>query len=219
MTLPWLWYALPLTLLLLASELPEGRRFYPAAKLLASLAFVAVAVYGAAASGNAAAFRQLLPALLLCLLGDLALAFYKTRDQTAWLMSGMILFFLAQLAFIRMLLFRQPLAAMDLLLPGALAALVFRLSRLPGMRVGRFRPYALIYACALALFCAKSLRLAFSVPALSHQLLGWGSALFLVSDLLLFFRYFHVRGCRCLNLLCLSAYYTGMFLISSSLMY
>ena len=214
---PLFWYALPLALLITISESRGLQRFYPPAKLLASLSFVAVAVYGAVLSGGLNSLWQLLPGLLFCLGGDMALAFYKTRGRAALLLAGMGLFFLAHVAFIRFLLIQQPFTAVDFILPLIMVALMRHFSGLAAVEVGRFRPYVLIYAFCVALFCAKGLHVAYATLTLANLLLGAGSVLFLISDLLLFFRYFHAADFRFLGLLCLLTYYSGMFLIAFSL--
>lgn len=198
-------------------RIQDEKQGYGKEKAASSVGFVALAAAAALTGNRPQAFWQLLPALLLCLAGDLLLALYNRSRRPRLFLEGLACFLAGHFLFIWGLCRVQPLGW-----PVAVAALaggagVWALSRLPVLEIGSFLPWTILYGAAVSALVGKAVQLAAGPgEAWCFWVLG-GAVLFWVSDLLILFLYFwpgkHPRIHRA-NLL---AYYIGMALLALSL--
>ena len=152
---------------------------------------------------NFRGFWWLLAGLLLCLGGDIA------RERS--LFAGMAGFFATHLLFIRAFtVFASPeLSALPVFLVLYLATAAVFCRKL--IRFGSKSIPVLLYAAALFAMLALALTLPFT---LGTGILALGALLFTVSDILLAYRILHNINSRRSDVVCLSVYYAGLYLIA-----
>ena len=213
-------YAVPFGLLLRSLCRHPHKRHYTAYKAAASLAFLLAAACCAQYAGAWAAFRPLLPALLLCAAGDVLLALYNRSRSAAVFAAGAGVFLCGHFAFAAALARRAPLSPAELLVPLAAVPVAAGLIRFFSLHVDRrLRPAILVYAWGVTLFAVKALHLAQQSGGTGSVLMAAGAGLFLLSDILILFLYFSPRSRLAVHILNLSFYYAGMLCIALSLLY
>ena len=193
--------------------------YYIGAKILNSLAFLAVFVFTVAQSGKGAALLQMLPAFLCCFAGDIFMALYNGSRRKRYFLIGLFVFLIGHLCFVRWLCGMQTLTGGDVLAALCAVAGAYGLCLLPGMKTGRLKPFILLYAFFVALFFFKGLRLALAFPLPSNCFAAVGSALFFVSDISILFLYFWKKKSTAVHLFNLATYYYGMFFLASCLLF
>ncbi|HIX13912.1 MAG TPA: lysoplasmalogenase [Candidatus Anaerofilum faecale] len=204
-------------LLLLVRRLRIPGRGYLPEKTLCSVYFVVVAAVCALLGSRREAFWHLLPALLCCVAGDVVLAVYNRLRRPGWFLAGLAFFLSGHALFVWGLCRLQPLGwpvplAAVLGMAGALA-----LSLLPGMELGRMRPWVVLYAAFVSALLGKGAQLAFGIGRPWCFLVLAGAALFWVSDLLILFLYFYEKKHPAVHIANLLTYYYAMFLLGASL--
>lgn len=220
-------YLLQLALLLQVAGSKKLFHWYPWAKTLTSVLFLALGV-ACWLTGEKTLTRQdfalLFAALAACALGDVLLgaANLKGGVHGTLFRFGVAVFGVAHLLFCAVYLGKTGLRLTDLL--AAVAALVILTAarkkgwvRLKSMLVPGY-----LYAALVAVMCANAVSLPFLwQPGLTAVLLAWGSVLFFISDAILLFLYFGTRlaigqrrWARQANLL---FYYLGTMLLALAL--
>ena len=210
-------YVLGLVLLFLTNQKKSMLRYYPPAKLFSSMLFIAIAISCASYSGNWGLFMLLLPALILCLLGDVSLAFYKKNSNRYYLLAGMFFFLLAHFAFVYSLSKIQPFTWTDFIFPVFITLLTAIINRSPYINVGKLKPATLIYAFAVAAFCWKGLHIMITIPSTSTILLGSGALAFFISDTMLYFCFFCKKNFKGQGGIALLLYYMAIMAIALSI--
>ena len=76
----------------LVARIRDEEKGYGKEKTACSMGFVALAAIAALAGSRPRAFRQLLPALLLCLAGDVILALYNHDRRPGLFLGGLVSF-------------------------------------------------------------------------------------------------------------------------------
>ena len=207
---------LALLLALLAAERSGARTGRYATKPLASLAFIAVALFSPAREDAYA--QWVLAGLALGAVGDVALMFEGNKP----FLAGLIAFLLGHLAYVVAFLAVQPVANWTLLIlpvPIVGAALVYRWlwPHLGRMRVPVLAYTAVITAMALAGLSLAIHEQASALPPRQALLATAGAVLFFLSDLAVAREKFVARGFinRAWGL---PAYYVGQLLIAWSVL-
>jgi uncharacterized membrane protein YhhN len=211
-------YSLYLLLFVITYRIRDEARYakvFPWIKLSTSLCFIAAAIL-AAYGGDTALLYRMLPGFALAALGDflLGLATAKRDFRGREFLIGTCSFAAAHIAFYAAFTYLDPPRIVDFLLPIAVTCLVILLSRSKNISLGRMKLPGYMYSYFVGLLFSKAL-LIFLHRGTSPQtaLILSGSALFLVSDLILMFMNFHRKPARCLTFLNLSFYYGGMLLL------
>ncbi len=192
-----------------------GRGYLPE-KTLCSICFVAVAAVCAHLGSRQEAFWQLLPALLCCVVGDVVLAVYNRRQGSGWFLAGLSAFLGGHALFVWGLCQLQPLGWPVPVAAGIGMAGALGLSFLPGMKLGRMRPWVVLYAAFVSGLLGKGVQLAFGIGQPWCFLVLAGALLFWVSDLLILFLYFYEKKHIAVHVANLLTYYYAMFLIGIS---
>ncbi|MCI2046300.1 MAG: lysoplasmalogenase [Faecalibacterium sp.] len=194
------------------------RRSYTQYKAVLSLGFVLAALACTAASGAWHKGLALQPALWCYLFGDVLLGLNNRKRDTRLFAIGTLAFLVGHLFLLKALARRQPLSAVDFLLPAVGVAIVAAvLLRVHPSMPGYYVPGALVYAFMICLAAAKCLHLALLWPSAENGMLAAGGLLFLLSDCVIPFVHFVPRRSLPLHILNLAAYYGGMFLLAGSL--
>lgn len=205
-------------------------------KTLTSLLFVATALSGAVnnyiVTGNAApeklTFMALVVLGLVCgLIGDLTLDLkvtYKTlnvRHSDLYTYFGMAAFGVGHILYIVAVALFFGFSAWTILIAAAVTAGIFCVSIfLIKMQFERFLIPAIAYTFLLTLFIAGTVAAGMIAGfAVAVILLVIGSALFLLSDLVLSMTYFNGNESRVLIIINHVLYYAAQFLIALSLYY
>lgn len=213
-------YAVLLLWLLKLAEEKQPRANYPIVKTAVSIGFVVIAAlsYALCAERNTLYFYAMLPCLLLCLAGDVSLALATVRPTafTRWFLGGVGSFLLAHIGFCAVFTCLLPvvtLAVWEVVAALLVAAVCGLLMRSRSFLMRRMQVPVLIYSFFVGLMCIKGVK--FAVLTAS-PLVGAGSVLFLLSDLVLFFVYFYREQRRHWRAANLALYYTGMLCLALS---
>ncbi|MEG0778634.1 MAG: lysoplasmalogenase family protein [Oscillospiraceae bacterium] len=213
----FLLYSMMFTALMLALVKPKYEKFYLPAKTATSITFLLVAFIFASHGDHLKELLWYLPAFLLCFCGDVLLGnFHKTSKQ-GFFIAGLVSFLLGHLAFIYNFAQLQPLMAVDFIIPVLTLGIVFGLTKLKDMDIGKMTPAVYVYAFFIALLLSKSLHLLLSFGGLKMLLLASGSLFFLLSDMLILFLYFYKKQHIAVHVFNLATYYLAMFLLALSL--
>ncbi len=219
-------YALLLVYILLFGLLygsyhpPRFRKIFPWIKLSTSICFVLIACYSAFLGHDYTLFVYMLPAFLLAALGDflLGLAHAKDSSENKAFLMGTLSFLAAHIIFYAALSTLDPIRASDFIIPAAVMTAVIFISNSKNIHLGRMKIPGIIYAFFVGLLFSKGLMvLLFQGISTAHILMFSGSFLFLISDMILIFLYFHISPPKCLAFANLSTYYTAMALLGLSM--
>lgn len=197
----------------------EWKKYYMVVKVVNSLAFFAVFFASTYRSGEIIQFWLMLPAFFCCFVGDIFMAAYNRYRKRLHFLMGLGIFLAGHLCFVRWLSAMQAISAIDLLFPILAMLLTWYLVSRRDIHTGRLKPFILLYAFFVALFCVKGLHLAISNPSLSNLMIAVGSVLFLTSDISILFLYFRKKKGVWIHVFNLATYYYGMFLLASQLMF
>lgn len=221
--LTFLWliglYTIPFGLLMVTLHVAVYETYYRIAKFFSSIAFISVTLYAALVADQLAGFVQLLPALLLCLLGDILLGFYHHTQNQKYFMAGLGAFLTGHIVFVLAFSQLQGLRMTDVILPALALLLTVGLTRLKDMETGQMKPLVYVYSFFVALLFSKALHLMLFIPSLKTVILCLGSGLFMISDAIILFLYFYKKKHWAVHTFNLATYYYGMFFIAFSLMY
>jgi uncharacterized membrane protein YhhN len=221
LTFLWLFgiYTIPFGLLMVTLHVSTYEKYYRVAKFLSSAAFIGVALYASFVSGQSTHFMQLLPALLLCLLGDILLGFYHHTKDRKFFMAGLGTFLTGHIVFVLAFSQLQRLQMTDFILPTLALLLTVGLTGLKDMDTGRMKPLVYVYSFFVALLFSKAIHLMVFLPSLKTVILCIGSGLFMISDAIILFLYFYKKKHWAVHTANLATYYYGMFFIALSLMF
>lgn len=210
---------------LIRAGLSKGRygNKYIILKGSTSVCFVLLALVTAIWRGNGLlTFFMLLPSLLLCLSGDVLLAFANVRKKFfgKYFLAGAISFAIGHALFI--VVFRAISAAQSfwmwpmLILPIIMSAFVFVVGkRNKRFRFGKMMLPGTVYAFFVGLMTVAAVRMcSLAVYDIRAWLMAAGAVLFFVSDVILMFMYFYYKPRRVLRAFNFGTYYIGMMLIA-----
>ncbi|QSX05015.1 hypothetical protein JYG23_09985 [Sedimentibacter sp. zth1] len=196
------------------------KRYYTLAKAINSLCFVAVALYGGINFGNTTNLYFMLPAFILCLLGDVFLGINATKKNTEnYFILGLLSFLIAHLVFAMALNRYVKLSIYDFILPIVSVLLTYVLLNLDCMDISqKLKKYSILYSFFVALLLAKGITLSIVCGySMKNILILLGSILFFASDFVLMFLLFYRKKHHLMGTLNLLLYYYGMLLLSFSL--
>ena len=214
------WALLAVYVLLLIRLLVQIRKpgqGYSLEKTLCSLGFLALAGAAAWAGHRPMAFWQLLPALLLCLAGDVILAIYNRSRRPALFLGGLLSFLGGHAFFIWGLSHAQTLGW-----PVLVAAIlggcgVWVLGRKAGLKLGKMLPWTVGYGAVVSALVGKAFQLALGLGQVWCWWVLAGAILFWISDLLILFLYFSPGRHPRIHAANLITYYAAMALLALSL--
>lgn len=232
-------YTIPFMFLMWTISKPKYKRYYVLAKTINSITFIAVAIFCAYYGANIEILDLLLPALLLCLVGDIILGFYNVvcdktvkgnelsyvetgtnfTSKAALFILGLLSFAFGHGCFIYAFSKMQGLTWTDLIFPILAVFITIGLTKLDGMETGRLTILIAAYSFMVAMIFSKGMHLLFSQFNIGNLLLGVGTTLFLISDGFILFLYFYKKKSKAVHIINLAAYYYGMFFIALSLLY
>jgi uncharacterized membrane protein YhhN len=212
-------YTLVFTLLIITCYKDKFKKYYTLVKFTNSLLFIAIATCGVISSGDTVLYFDILPALVMCLIGDVILAISKGATNKNLFLLGLGSFLIGHILFILLFNNLHPLSIYDFILPIFSVLITFGLSKIKGMNVGNMLPCILLYSFFVSLLFFKSLGLLQATASLRNILLCVGSCLFFISDGIILFLYFYIKKHPLVNFFNLLTYYYGMFLIALSIFY
>ena len=169
-----------------------GSQRYLAAKMTNSAGFVALGVFFAFLSGHLSYLAWILPALLLCFLGDFFIGLFRKNRKSRHFMLWLIFFLAAHLGFSLFLLMLHPgIDPFNIGIPLAVGVVFLLVERLCGLKMRKLRWPAFFYALLLAFFMVNALEFALDRRSVGALWTGVGAALFFASDVSIIFLYFH----------------------------
>lgn len=195
----------------------DEEKGYGKEKTACSIGFLVLAAAAALAGHRPQSFWHLLPALLLCLTGDVVLAVYNRTRRPRWFLAGLLSFLGGHAFFIWGLCRVQPLGWSVFLAAVLGGGGVLALSRLPCLKLGKMLPWTVVYGAVVSALVGKACQLAFGLgEAWCLWVLG-GAVLFWVSDLLILFLYFWPGRHPRVHAANLITYYLAMAALAISL--
>jgi uncharacterized membrane protein YhhN len=232
-------YSIPFTFLMLATVNLKYKKYYVRVKIINSIAFIAVSIFCAYYGENIKTFVYLLPALSLCLIGDVLLGFYNTsieRDvkvdelspgetnsevtgKTSLFIMGLLTFALGHVCFIYAFTKMQKLTWADMVFPILAVFITIGLTRLDEMDTGKCTKLIAAYSFMVAMLFSKGMHLVLAQFSIQNLLLSTGGTLFLISDTFILFLYFYDKKHKAVHVINLATYYYAMFFIGLSLLY
>ncbi len=230
-------YTIPFTFLMMTRSCPKYRKYYVIAKTINSIGFITVSIFCAYYGANVGTLLSFMPALLLCLIGDVILGFYNMiceRDEnepsqgeastiftakTATFILGLLSFAFGHAFFIYAFSKMQRLTWVDFVFPILAIFISIGLTKLDGMNTGKFTILIAAYSFMVAMLFSKGLHLVLAQFSAQNLLISIGATLFLISDTLILFLYFYNKKYEAVHIINLATYYYGMFFIALSLLY
>lgn len=232
-------YSIPFTFLMLATVNLKYKKYYVIVKIINSIAFIAVSTFCAYYGENIKTLVYLLPALILCLIGDVVLGFYnasiesdvkvdelspgetntKVTGKTFLFIMGLLTFAFGHICFIYAFSRMQKLTWVDLVFPIFAIFITIGLTRLDEMNTGKCTILITAYSFMVAMLFSKSMHIVLVQFSVQNLLLSIGATLFLISDTFILFLYFYEKKYKAVHVINLTTYYYGMFFIGLSLLY
>lgn len=194
----------------------NGRSRYTFFKLMTSLCFVGIACYSAILGGLPALFFFLLPGFWFAVAGDYLLGIAHTREDYTGkeFLSGAVMFMMAHAAFYFALSTIQDIRLTDFVFPVLFSAVMFFVLRSKSFSLGKMLIPGMVYTVFVALLLSKGVMIIFfNGTSVSNFLILAGGLLFLISDGVLLFMYFHTVPKKNLGALNLATYYGAMAML------
>lgn len=196
------------------------QKYHPAVKFLNSLGFIFAAVYAGVVSGHTTFMLQMLPGFMLCLLGDVLLAFEDVRKSEKLFLGGLISFLTAHIAFLIVLCRISGVTWLDFVFPVLMVGIAFGLTKMENMDTKGMRLPVIVYAFFVSMLFSKAVLMGVAGGFGTREiLLSAGAFLFLLSDLLLLFICFYQKKVYLNRFFNLFTYYTGLLLLAFSILY
>lgn len=232
-------YSIPFTFLMHSLSNPKYKKYYVLRKAINSIAFIAVSIFCAYYGENTEILRYLLPALILCFVGDIIIGFYNVvyernvkenelsyaetgtnfTAKAAIFILGLLAFAFGHGCFIYAFSKMQRFTWVDFVFPVMAIFITIGLTRIDGMETGRFTVLIAAYSFMVAMLFSKGLHLVLAQFSVRNLLLSIGAALFLISDGFILFLYFYKKKSKAVHVINLATYYYGMFFIALSMLY
>ena len=197
----------------------QKQRQYIILKTITSAGFLLVAMRAGIGGCSREVFVFVMPALILCFLGDVFLAAAHEIDNNLkdpWFTMGVASFAAAQalmsweLARLIDFNFRP-----TIILSVVMVAIVWYTARSGRWDYGKNKIPSIIYAFLIGLFCGLGLNYIWIMGLNTQTLLfGVGSCLFLISDFTLSCKYFKVTKQKYLGAAVLITYYLATYMIA-----
>ncbi|WP_077534679.1 lysoplasmalogenase family protein [Massiliimalia massiliensis] len=212
-------YAVVFGMLIATCYHPKWKSRHVLVKTIQSLGFIWIATIASYYSRDFGFYFSMLPGFVLCLCGDISLAFNDRKPSDRTFLIGVGSFLIGHILFLTAFYRIASFSWTDLIFPVLMVGVSYLLTRMKKMDVQNMLPCVLIYSFFVSALCGKGAQIA--MTSLSNQaiLLGVGSFLFLVSDMIILFLFFYqtkyVSG-KFWNLL---TYYGGLLCLALSILY
>jgi len=183
---------------------------------MTSLCFVGIACYAAILGGLPPLFFFLLPGFWFAVTGDYLLGIAHTREDYKGkeFIAGAVMFMLAHAAFYLAFSTIQNMSPLDFVLPVLFSAGMIFVLRSKSFSLGKMLIPGLVYTFFVALLLSKGAMLVLRGGGSAQNLLILaGGLLFLISDGVLLFMYFHISPKKNLGVVNLGTYYSAMALL------
>lgn len=230
-------YAAAFCLLIATGTYQNLSRLGVAAKSLTSLCFIGIALASSLIATTTALsayetsplslvlFYRMLPALLLCFLGDVFLEINQRDEKKRFFIPGLIAFLLGHVGFVIAYDILSPFSFLELIIPALAVLLTFFLTRLKLMDTGKMRPYVLIYSFFVAWLLSKGLFVLIyqlqntKLPIAMSIFIFIGSMLFFISDVIILFLMFYTKKYKYTRFFNLLTYYGAQLFLGLSLLF
>lgn len=184
------------------------RKFYVPAKMLCSLHFLVTCIlFGS---------MKMLPAFVLCFVGDLFMGLYNKTIKKKWLILGMLFFALAHVFFSIYFCTIKALSLVDFIFPVIGVAATFAVTKNKNFNFGHVAPLAPIYAFFVCFIASKCVSIFLSNMTVETVMLALGGIFFLASDTLIIPLYFKKKHGFTIHGWNLATYYLATFLLAVS---
>lgn len=212
-------YILSFGLLIASCYIKGLEKFHLAFKFSTSLGFLFSSFMFSRMSLNQSFFFSMLPALILCMIGDISLALYDTVGKKPMFLCGLCSFLLGHIAFAFSLDSISRLSPIQLILPFLGLITTAFLIRLKNMNCDGFRAYILLYSFFVTLLLSKGFSVLLKISDSGGILIFLGSLFFFISDLIILFLYFYSKKYCFTRFLNLFTYYLAQYFLALSMLY
>lgn len=214
-------YTLLVINLLCTTYIKKYKKYYTLAKLLNSLGFVCIAsIGGLYLTKNYTEYFYLLPAFILCLMGDVFLGINTQTSKQSYMLCGIFSFMLAHVVYtfafsVNIL----PISVYDFIIPLLSLIMVYFLLKMKDMDVPKdMVKFIYIYDFFVVLLVAKGINIVFfNGFTTKYILILVGSIMFFLSDFIILFLYYYKKKHHLVGTVNLLLYYYGLFLLALSL--
>ncbi len=151
-------YSILFTFLMLATISLKYKKYYVIVKTINSIGFLAVSIFCAYYGANIRTLIYLLPALLLCFIGDVVLGFYnatierdvketntKVTGKPSLFIMGLLTFAFGHVCFIYVFSIMQKVTWVDMIFPILAIFITIGLTRLDKMNTGKLTKLIVAY--------------------------------------------------------------------------
>ena len=212
-------YAAVFAVLIATCYHPALERYHVLVKTLLSLGFLWIATIAVYHSLDFGFYFGMLPGFVLCLCGDVSLAVHDRRPSDVSFLIGVGSFLVAHILFLTALYRIAAFSWTELIFPVLMVGAAYGMTRLKKMKVGKMLPCVLVYAFFVSALCGKGVQIAWTGLGSRGILLGVGSFLFLISDVIILFLFFYETKYRTGKFWNLLTYYGGLLCLSLSIWY
>lgn len=194
------------------------KKYHTFAKTLNSIGYIATAIYSYTVSKDSSFFFRMLPAFILCLLGDIFLSLPNGGKRGGWFYAGFISFALAHIVMPVAIISLADINPLEFILPVIMVIAVYVITRGPNFDMGNFTIPILIYGFLVAWTFSRSVVVMLQLGMSGRGIMLFaGSLLFMISDIIILFIYFYKKKVWWSSFANLFTYYSGMFLLAASI--
>lgn len=215
----FLFYSIPVWMLLYTLINREFRKYFLPLKIFCSFCFVGVSLLCALWSNGMEEYLYVFPAFFMCFMGDVFLGIFNTKKRKKYFIIGSLFFLTGHIFFISSCCKLIPLTYYDVIFPICFTIAIFLYIRKKKMHVGRLKPIIYIYSFIISLFASHSTLLWMNLKSPRTACLFLGALLFLISDVLILPLYFHRNHRWCIHGFNIATYYYGIFFLALSILY
>lgn len=213
-------YLLAFCFLISTCYVKKFKKYHFIAKLINSIGFLSIATFAYLKTGQNSYYFSMLPGFILCLLGDMFLAFEDDKGEKNFFVYGLSSFLVGHIVFVWAFAKRAPLRFSDFIIPIVCVVITVLLTKMKYMNVGKMKTCVLIYSFFISMLLSKGISLVLVNGATtSNVIILIGTLLFFISDAIIMFLYFYEKKHYIVKFFNLLTYYGGMYLLSLSLLY
>ena len=212
-------YSVPIAALLYTLINKKYRRHFLVLKIICSTCFLILSFLFAFKGSSMEYYIYFFPAFFMCFLGDVFLGLFNQSKKKHYFIIGTLFFLTGHIFFITACSKIKSLDKYDFIFPIVIILLFPFFIKKKRLTIGKLKPFVYIYAFFISFLFSKCVLMFWNTGTRQTALLAIGSLLFLISDTLILFLYFHRNHRWSTHGIKLATYYYGMFFLALSLLY